>query len=82
MKEVLNFIAWQWSKWQVWQRIYAISMMLVVIGFVMPGLLGAFILVVGLTSLLSWMFKWAVWDSITSAYDEYKKEKDENSNAS
>lgn len=82
MKEVLNFIVWQWNKWQGWQRVYAISMMLVVIGFVMPGLLGALILVVGLTSLLSWMFKWAVWDSVTNAYDEYKKEKDENSNAS
>lgn len=74
MKNVINFIVWQWNKWQVWQRIYAIAMILVVVGFLLPGIIGAFLLVVGLTSLLSWMFKWAVWDSITNAYKEFKKE--------
>jgi type IV secretory pathway TrbL component len=74
MKNVINFIVWQWTKWQVWQRIYAIAMILVIIGFLLPGIIGAFLLVVGLTSLLSWMFKWAVWDSITNAYKEFKKE--------
>jgi hypothetical protein len=46
----------------------------VVIGFLLPGVIGALLLVLGLTSLLSWLFKWAVWDSISNAYEEYKKE--------
>lgn len=82
MKEVINFIAWQWKKWEGWQRVYAVSMFMIVVGFVMPGLLGALILVVGLTSLLSWLFKWAVWDSVTTAFEEYKKEKDGSTDAS
>jgi hypothetical protein len=82
MKEVLDFLGWQWRKWEMWQRIYAVSMIMIVLGFVMPGLLGALILVVGLTSLLSWLFKWAVWDSISASFQEYKKEKDESTDAS
>jgi hypothetical protein len=35
------------------------------------------LLVLGLTSLLSWLFKWAVWDSITTSYNEFKKEKED-----
>ena len=41
----------------------------------MPGILGAILVVIGLTSLVSWLFKWAVWDEVTRAYSEYKKEK-------
>jgi hypothetical protein len=74
MKDVYNFIIWQWSKWRPWQKVYFVAMMSVVIGFLLPGIIGAVILVLGMTSLLSWLFKWAVWDSVSSAYAEYKKE--------
>lgn len=74
MKDVYNFIVWQWSKWKPWQKVYFVAMMSVVIGFLLPGVIGAVLLVLGLTSLLSWLFKWAVWDSISTAYTEYKQE--------
>jgi hypothetical protein len=79
MKDIINFIAWQWQRWETWQRIYAVAMVSVAIGFLLPGIIGAFLLVVGLTSLLSWLFKWAVWDSIASAYNEFKKEQHNDS---
>lgn len=78
MKDILDFITWQWSKWQGWQRVYAVSMLMIIIGFVMPGIIGALLLVVGVTSILSWLFKWAIWDSVSNAYQEFKKEKQEN----
>ena len=76
MKDILNFIAWQWAKWKPWQKVYVIAMCSVIIGFLLPGIIGALLLVLGLTSLLSWLFKWAVWDSISTAYEEFKKEKE------
>lgn len=82
MKDVFNFIAWQWNRWSSWQRVYIISMFLIAVGCAIPGLLGALILAVGLIPLLSWMFKFLVWDSITSSYSEYKKEKNASSNTS
>lgn len=78
MKDVFDFVRWQWSKWQGWQRVYAVSMFMIIVGFVMPGVIGALLLVIGVTSILSWLFKWAIWDSVTNAYNEYKKEKQEN----
>jgi hypothetical protein len=80
MKELVEFIMWQWGKWQGWQRIYFISMIVIVLGLVTPGLIGAILIVLGLTSLLSWLFKWAVWDSISDAYNEFKKEKQDEQN--
>ena len=74
MKDSYNFIVWQWNKWRPWQKVYFVAMAAVVIGFLLPGVIGALLLVLGLTSLLSWLFKWAVWDSISNAYEEYKKE--------
>jgi hypothetical protein len=74
MKTLFDFIMWQWNKWQTWQRVYAIAMILIVVGFLLPGIIGAFLLVVGVTSLLSWLGKWAIWDSVTTAFEEFKKE--------
>lgn len=74
MKDAYNFIIWQWNKWRPWQKVYFVAMAAVVIGFLLPGIIGALLLVLGLTSLMSWLFKWAVWDSISNAYEEYKKE--------
>lgn len=74
MKDAYNFIVWQWNKWRPWQKVYFVAMAAVVIGFLLPGIIGALLLVLGLTSLMSWLFKWAVWDSISNAYEEYKKE--------
>jgi hypothetical protein len=48
-----------------------------IVGFLLPGIIGALLLVVGATSLLSWLFKWAVWDSVTTSYEEFKKEKED-----
>jgi hypothetical protein len=78
MKEIFDFLAWQWNKWQGWQRVYAVSMCMIATGFVMPGVIGALLLVVGVTSILSWLFKWAIWDSVSNAYTEFKKEKQED----
>ena len=48
-----------------------------IVGFLLPGIIGALLFVVGATSLLSWLFKWAVWDSVTTSYEEFKKEKED-----
>lgn len=74
MKNTYNFILWQWNKWKFWQKAYFAAMMSVVIGVLVPGVIGTVLIVLGLTSLLSWMFKWAVWDSISASYTEYKQE--------
>ncbi len=79
MKTLIDFAGWQWNKWKPWQRVYFIAMASVVIGFLLPGIIGALLLVLGLTSLLSWLFKWAVWDEVSNAYHEFKKEKENES---
>ena len=76
MKDAYNFIQWQWAKWKPWQKVYATSMASLIVGFLLPGIIGALLLVVGATSLLSWLFKWAVWDSVVTSYEEFKKEKE------
>ena len=80
MKEIIEFLTWQWNKWQAWQRVYVISMLAVVSGFVLPGIIGALLLVVGISSLMSWLFKWAIWDSVSTAYEDFKREKTNEQN--
>lgn len=75
MKTLIDFAVWQWTKWKMWQRIYFIAMLAIIVGFIMPGIVGAVLIVIGLTSLVSWLFKWAIWDEVSNAYHEFKKEK-------
>lgn len=75
MKTLIDFAVWQWTKWKMWQKIYFIAMLAIIVGFIMPGIVGAVLIVIGLTSLVSWLFKWAIWDEVSNAYHEFKKEK-------
>jgi hypothetical protein len=77
LKHLHNFIIWQWQRCELWQKIYVISLTFIAIGVFWSSILGTIMLLLGVVLLLAWMFKWAVWDSLSYSYKEFIKERNE-----
>ena len=79
MKKVLNFIAWKWNQYDVWQKLWWFAC------FNLGGYIVAqkgstheqvcqYLFVVPMTIVF---FKWFVWDMVKNSWDEYNKEQEE-----
>lgn len=77
MKEVWNFVSWQWKKFEFWQKAWIIS----------AGFFGAaltadppytfYLSLVPMIVVLGYMIKWVVWDGSKEQWKRYQKEKQE-----
>jgi hypothetical protein len=76
LKHLPNFIAWQWRQICFWEKIYIISLTLIVIGVFWSSILGTIVLLLGISLLLAWLVKWAIWDSLLQSYKEFIKDTD------
>lgn len=70
-----TFIVWQWKKWDAWQQTYALALTFIIFGIFAPSFLGVFLLILGISMIIVWTIKWAVWDSMKESYREFLKEK-------
>jgi hypothetical protein len=77
MKEVLDFIVWQWNKWQTWQKSYIIGAFMLGAGVVAPSPYDLYLFAVPMIMLFVWTGKWWVWDQLIESWNKYKTEKRE-----
>ena len=75
MKEILGFIAWQWSKWELWQRIFIVSMAVFVGAILLPEPYDVYVMLALTFAMLGLMFKWAVWDNLQANWQKYQEER-------
>ncbi len=75
MKEVLNFIVWQWNQWQTWQKGYIVGAFMLGASIFIPEPYSMYLVAVPMTMLFVWTFKWAVWNQIKASWDKYQTEK-------
>jgi hypothetical protein len=77
MKEIINFIIWQWNKWQTWQKGYILGASLLGAGVVAPEPYSLYLFAVPVIMLIVWTGKWWVWDQLMESWNKYKTEKRE-----
>ena len=77
MKEVVNFIRWQWSKWEPWQKGYIICAFFAGAGVVAPKPYDRYLFAIPMIMLFLWTSKWLVWDQLMASWNKYKTEKRE-----
>ena len=77
MKEVVNFIRWQWSKWEPWQKGYIICAFFAGAGVVAPKPYDRYLFAVPMIMLFLWTSKWLVWDQLMASWNKYQTEKQE-----
>jgi len=75
MKEILGFIAWQWRKWELWQRLFIVSMIVFVGAILLPDPYDVYVVLVLMGVMLAWTFKWAVWDNLRANWQKYREER-------
>jgi hypothetical protein len=75
MKEIVNFIRWQWQRWQLWQKGYILGSAMLGAGVVAPEPYSFYLFAVPVIMLIVWTGKWWVWDSLKDSWAAYKKEK-------
>ena len=77
MKEVVNFIRWQWSKWEPWQKGYIICAFFAGAGVVAPKPYDRYLFTIPMIMLFLWTSKWLVWDQLMASWNKYQTEKQE-----
>jgi hypothetical protein len=77
VKEVVNFIRWQWSKWEPWQKGYIICAFFAGAGVVAPKPYDRYLFAIPMIMLFLWTSKWLVWDQLMASWNKYKTEKRE-----
>ena len=77
MKEILEFIRWQWRKWEIWQKGYIIGAFFLGAGVVAPRPYNMYLFAIPMIILFLWFSKWMVWDQLKDSWTKYKTEKQE-----
>lgn len=75
MKEMLEFVSWQWSKWETWQKGYVVCAFLLGVGVMAPSPYDRYLFAVPMIALFVWTGKWCVWDQIKASWNKYQTEK-------
>lgn len=77
MKNILRFVSWQWNKWEQWQKVFITVTVIGMIGFLLPDPVGTVLISIQMLTVLGYLFKWAIWDSVKKSYAQYQKERSE-----
>lgn len=75
MKEIVNFIKWQWNRWETWKKWYIVMAFIFGAGVATSDPYKYYILAVPITALILWTGKWWIWDQVVDSWNSYKKEK-------
>ena len=77
MKEILEFISWQWRKWEIWQKGYIIGAFFLGAGVVAPRPYNMYLFAIPMIILFLWCSKWMIWYQLKDSWIKYKTEKQE-----
>ncbi len=73
MKELFGYLTWTWRKWEIWQRLFVIAMLLQTLGWFLPGLWGIWISGIGFGIVMFFLFKWFMFEPIKENWAKYKQ---------
>jgi hypothetical protein len=77
MKEIWNFLQWQWQRFEGWQKMFMFAMFLQGAGWGMGRDIGLYVSGLGMGIIVSYILKWCVWDGIRSSWAKYKSHRNE-----
>ena len=75
MTEILRFLQWQLRRFEFWQICFIISITLTLTSIAVPDPYSLWMNIAGISIILMFFTKWAVWDGIRSAWQRYKEER-------
>lgn len=75
MKEILNFIRWQWQKFERWQKLWIIGCVFFGAGMTAPDSVRNYLIAVPIAIFFIYTFKWWIWEPTIASWESYKKEK-------
>jgi len=75
-KEIVNFVQWQWNKYEFWQKCFVASSAFFGAALVAPAPYGQYLSFVPMCVIFSFMTKWLVWDGAKAQWKKYKEEKE------
>jgi hypothetical protein len=77
MKDVWNFVSWQWKKFEFWQKCWIVSAAFFGAAMVSEPPYVFYLSLVPMIVILGSMLKWVVWDGSQEQWRKYQKEKQE-----
>jgi len=77
MKEVVNFIVWQWNQWETWQQCYIVGAFIAGAGVFAPKPYDGYLFAIPMIMLFVWTGKWWIWDQLKASWVKYQTEKQE-----
>lgn len=75
MKNILNFIGWQYRKLETWQKWYLFAGFLFGGGVGYTGTPNNWASMTGIGIIFFMMCKWFIWDALVSSYKKYQEER-------
>ena len=77
MKEIWNFLQWQWQQFEGWQKMFIFAMFLQGASWGMGKDMGIYVSGLGLAIIAGYILKWCVWDGIKASWAKYKSHRNE-----
>jgi hypothetical protein len=75
MKDIIGYLRWTVSNWDITDRLYWGGITIVFIGLFLPEPTAWYIITIGVTCLLISFVKGLVWESLKRSYGRYKDER-------
>lgn len=75
MREILKFLAWQWRKWEFWQKCFIVSAPLMGASIAAPEAWRIYLAAIPMLVAFGFTFKWFVWDGVRSSWRKYCEER-------
>lgn len=75
MKEICNFVRWQWSKFELWQKLWIVAGFVAGASVMASGPYRFYLACIALSIILSCVFKWFIWEPTMNSWIKYKQEK-------
>lgn len=73
--DLLNFVKWQWNKFEFWQKTFLISILLMFSSLFFDPPNNFLIIMAGFSIVTFWTVKWFVFDVLVKSYSSFQKEK-------
>ena len=77
MKEIRDFVVWQWRRFEFWQKCFIFSSFFLGAALVAEPPYVFYFSLVPMVVVTMFMIKWAIIDGTRSAWARYKKERNE-----
>ena len=75
IKDIINFVQWQWRKFEFWQKCFICSSFFFGAAVVSEPPYTFYLSIVPMVVVFSYMTKWMIWDAAKASWKKYQEEK-------